>query len=716
MSTIVGREKIDHPSLGAAGGSALHVAIETIYTNVGNDMSARFKPYAAIANSVVTTVDHNFGVDFADLNIYLYTGTHPTLTRVSDPVASGWVIAATSGFEKTKIDITAPSSGGPHTFVLYVVHGSIGIDDLTNVNLSVAAEDGQALVYEASSTSWKAGASGDASFKIQSISTPNAVIKGGYILLDNGKELATYDGAGSASTDFGKDLTVSLTTIFGSAPADATAYYLYIDLNSLAAPVTQTDTGRKVYSVVLANFVLSTVAPDVIDLARYVPRAVIKSATTGTAWSGAGSSFATLAFLAGQTVDGSLRTFVRPEITQAAHGFTSSNLGAPLYLTAGGVYTLAKADAANTAESLYMLYSIPNVNTLVLAVDGRVTVNTAVTGGAMVVGSTYYVSAATAGLLTSSEPSVIGNISKPVGVAISTTVLEFVNMRGIVVGGVNALSTIAFSNSATSNIQDVSAYQGGELSGYVSISATTSSKFFIKAQFSKNAAGTDFNLSYQTSGETPPASFVMSVTAAGLIQITIGSLAGHSASSLTFGLNVAAVGATFPLSISARNVIGDVSGTAVPASYIGEYFSSVLSAQTTGQTSVADTWTDASNSSQFKLTLGAGVWLISYSVTVQAVNITATQVGGNTALYNGSANVTGSLAYFESPTAAAGVALTAVVTRSVVASISASTVYTVRTRSVYAAASGYVRLLGTGIIPSLTDPDNDCLLSAVRIA
>ena len=577
MSTIVGREKIDHPSLGAAGGSALHVAIETIYTNVGNDMSARFKSYAAIANSVVTTVDHNFGVDFADINIYLYTGTHPTLTRVSDPVAAGWVIAATSGFLKTKIDITAPSSGGPHTFVLYAVHGSLGIDDLTNVNLSVAAEDGQALVYEASSTSWKAGASGDASFKIQSISTPSAVIKGGYILLDNGKELATYDGAGSASTDFGKDLTVSLTTIFGSAPANATAYYLYIDLTTLAAAVTLTDNGRKVYAVVEANFVLSTVAPDVIDLARYVPRAVIKSATTGTAWSGAGSSFATLAFLAGQTVDGSLKTFVRPQVTQAAHGFTTSNLGAPLYLTAGGVYTLAKADAANTAESLYLLYSIPDVNTLVLAVDGRVTVDTAVTGGAMVVGSTYYVSAATAGLLTATEPSVIGTVSKPVGTAISTTVLEFVNMRGVIVGGTNALTTIAFSNNATSTIQDVAAYQGGELSGYVSISATSSQKFFIKAQFSKNAAGTDFNLSYQTSGETPPASFVMSVTSAGLIQITIGTLAGHTASSITFGLSVSAVGATFPLSISARSVIGDTSGTAVPAGYIGQYIETMSS-------------------------------------------------------------------------------------------------------------------------------------------
>lgn len=261
---------------------------------------------------------------------------------------------------------------------------------------------------------------------------------------------------------------------------------------------------------------------------------------------------------------------LKSTITQASHGFVTADLGTPLYLV-GTVYTKAKADAANTAEVVALLDSIVDANTISVTMSGEVTVNTAVSGGAMVAGTVYYVSPTTAGLITATEPSVIGQVSKPVGVAKSTTVLVVISMRGVTVGGVNALTTIAFADNATSTIQNVSAYQGGELSGYVSIAATTSIKFFIKAQFSKNAAGTDYNLSYQTSGETPPASFVMSVTTAGLIQITIGTLAGFTAASITYGLNVPAVGATFPLSISARNVIGDVSGTAVPASYIGEY-------------------------------------------------------------------------------------------------------------------------------------------------
>jgi hypothetical protein len=308
MSTVVGREKLDHPSLGASGGSALHLAIETIYTNLGNDNPGRFKAFSAIANSAVTTIDHNFGVALSELNVYLYTGSHPTLTRVANPTAAGWAIAPTSGSETTQIDVTAPSSGGPHTFVVFVVHGSSNLDLLTDVDLSVAPEDGQALVYEALTGQWKPGASGDASFKIQSVSTPNAVIKGGYLLLDDGRELASYDGAGSASTDFGKDLTVSLSTILGGAPANATAYYLYLDLTSLGASVTQSDTGRVVYPITISNFVLSTVSPEFTDNSRYVARAVIKSATTGTAWSGSGAGFATLAFLAAQTVDAKLKS------------------------------------------------------------------------------------------------------------------------------------------------------------------------------------------------------------------------------------------------------------------------------------------------------------------------------------------------------------------------------------------------------------------------
>jgi len=153
--TLVGRAQLDHPALGAAGGSALHASIESIYTNIGNDLAARYDTAASIANSAVTTFTHNFGVQFADLKLLLYTGTHPNLVRVADPTASGWVIAANGGNLKTQIDVTAPSSGGPHTFAVITMQsrGAEKLADLDDIN-TTAPIDGQFLIYDTATSKW----------------------------------------------------------------------------------------------------------------------------------------------------------------------------------------------------------------------------------------------------------------------------------------------------------------------------------------------------------------------------------------------------------------------------------------------------------------------------------------------------------------------------------------------------------------------------------
>lgn len=121
MSTIVSRLKLDHPSLNATGGSGLHTSIETIYTKIGDHGAGRYFTHSAIANSTTVTEDHNFGVALRELTVLIYTGSFSTFTRVPDPVTAGWTIAATSGLETTKIDVTTPSSGGPHTFAVMIL-------------------------------------------------------------------------------------------------------------------------------------------------------------------------------------------------------------------------------------------------------------------------------------------------------------------------------------------------------------------------------------------------------------------------------------------------------------------------------------------------------------------------------------------------------------------------------------------------------------------
>ena len=295
------------------------------------------------------------------------------------------------------------------------------------------------------------------------------------------------------------------------------------------------------------------------------------------------------------------------DVAQAAHGFS---VGDAAYLN-GATYAKAKADASNTAEVIGVVSTVTDANNFKLTNYGSISGLSGLTAG-----TTYFLSAATAGLLTATEPSTIGNVSVPVLVASSATT-GFVNiMRGMVVGGTNALTSIAVANNATTTIQNVSAYQAGELTGYVSVAGTASQKLYIAAQFSKNAAGTDYNLSYQTSGETPVSGFSMSVTTGGLIQITLPSVTGFTAASITYGLNVPAVGASFPLSIQASKVAGAIDGAAVATGYIGQVIASAVTTLTNMGTNLE--YFDATS-----ITLTAGVWRIDASFQFSKSGATA---------------------------------------------------------------------------------------------
>jgi microcystin-dependent protein len=259
---------------------------------------------------------------------------------------------------------------------------------------------------------------------------------------------------------------------------------------------------------------------------------------------------------------------LKSTITKAGHGFTANDLGCPLYLN-GSDYAKAKADSSTMAEVVGLLDSIIDSNTFTLAMAGEVTVALQVSDFALVPGETYFLSDTTAGKIVSAEPTVVGTVSKPLGVAKTSTVLEFINMRGSVVGGANARTQISLANAATSTVQNVSAYEAGELTGWVSIQATTPLKFYIASQFSKNGSGNNYNISTQTSGDTPPIGFSVSITAAGLIQITLPSVAGFGSANINYALNAPAVGVTLPLSIQATQVIGDTNPVGTLLDYAG---------------------------------------------------------------------------------------------------------------------------------------------------
>lgn len=232
------------------------------------------------------------------------------------------------------------------------------------------------------------------------------------------------------------------------------------------------------------------------------------------------------------------------DVTSVAHGF---NVGDVLYLN-GSTYSKAIATAANTAEVVGVVSS-KTTDTFKLALSGEIT---GLSG--LVAGSVYFLSSTSAGAFTTTEPTTVGYVSVPIGVASSATSLLLGIKRGSVVGSSNVRTQISLANNATTTVQDVSAYEAGELTGWVSIAATTPLKFYVAAQFSKNGAGNNYNISYQTSGDAPPAGFLVQVTAAGLVQIVMPSVTGFASASINYALNAPAVGATLPLSIDVTSV------------------------------------------------------------------------------------------------------------------------------------------------------------------
>ena len=251
------------------------------------------------------------------------------------------------------------------------------------------------------------------------------------------------------------------------------------------------------------------------------------------------------------------------QVTQT--GIGSLAVGTPLYVDAVNGWVEANASASNTAEVAGMVGRSLSANLAEIVMAGEVSGVAAAmfTENALPARGEVVFLSTTSGKLTITEPSVVGQVSKPLGVVhnvgASSVDIMFFNMRGVTVGGGNVRTTISLANNAVTTVQNAGAYDAGELSGSIFISNSTtanSKRFSVTAQFTKNGPGTDYNISFQTSGDTPPAGFNMTITAAGLIQVTLPSIAGFSAAAINFGLNGPAVGASLPLNISPANISG----------------------------------------------------------------------------------------------------------------------------------------------------------------
>lgn len=202
---------------------------------------------------------------------------------------------------------------------------------------------------------------------------------------------------------------------------------------------------------------------------------------------------------------------------------------------------------------------------------------------------------------------------------------------------------ISLANNSTTSVQDMSAYDAQEVMGFCYLDATTDLRAYFKVTVVKNGAGTYEIAAADIAGDqsgtggsaVAPIEFSMS---GNILRVTVPNLTGFSSGYLRYQLSAPYLGGNYPLTVSARQVAGDVSGVAVPAGYIGEVRKSLITTPTNGTTS--GTYFDASS-----ISLPAGIWSVTAAVTFERNGVTFSStnfvIGLNTTPGNSSAGFAG---------------------------------------------------------------------------
>lgn len=116
-TTSVGRLELlfpDYRHVDDPPGS-LHAKMTDYIQKISDNMNGRYFTDSQ-TEGVTTTYRHNYGVPFDTQCIYLYSGTWPNFTLISNPSIEGWTIEANATNPNQEIDVTTPSTPGTYNY------------------------------------------------------------------------------------------------------------------------------------------------------------------------------------------------------------------------------------------------------------------------------------------------------------------------------------------------------------------------------------------------------------------------------------------------------------------------------------------------------------------------------------------------------------------------------------------------------------------------
>jgi hypothetical protein len=218
-------------------------------------------------------------------------------------------------------------------------------------------------------------------------------------------------------------------------------------------------------------------------------------------------------------------------VTQISHTFVSGDRGKAVRMNNNSgtpQYVLAIASATSTADAIGIIINVADGNNFIMALSGRITVDACVPD--LAAGTVLFLSHTAAGVLTTTEPSAAGHVSKPMAViTIANSEMIMLQQRGEVISsGATANHTVASHSDTTGTGAELETLTDGStttLHSHAAAGASTSwisaGEFVVSSATTSISSGVPYAIFADAASQTSSASTQVPTGKTGISSIKI---------------------------------------------------------------------------------------------------------------------------------------------------------------------------------------------------